>query len=252
MIAAAPTYGDLPAGGRPVTLVWIKRVWRCMEPDCPRQTWTETSEHIRPRASLTERARREACRRVGQDGETVARVAAQYGCGWQAIMNAVREYGLPLVDDPQRLDGVRRLGVDETAFLAANAYHSTSFITGVVDLTGRVARLLDVVDGRSGKALCDWVSERSTAWRDAVTVAALDPFRGYATALSTSLPGARCGCSMPSMSPGSGSPPSTRCAAGCSRIRPGTAAAHTTRCTGSAACCADVPTGSVSWPGDGC
>ena len=47
---------DLPAGGRPVTLVWIKRVWRCMEPDCPRQTWTETSEHIRPRASLTERA----------------------------------------------------------------------------------------------------------------------------------------------------------------------------------------------------
>ena len=24
---------DLPAGGRPVTLVWIKRVWRCMEPD---------------------------------------------------------------------------------------------------------------------------------------------------------------------------------------------------------------------------
>src|SRR6476660_5222462 len=105
-------------------------------------------------------------------------------------MNAVREYGLPLVDDPQRLDDVRRLGVDEKAFLAANAYHWTSFITGVVDLTGRVARLLDVVDGRSGKALCDWVSERSTAWRDAVTVAALDPFRGYATALSTSLPGA--------------------------------------------------------------
>jgi transposase len=179
---------DLPASGRPVTLVWIKRVWRCMEPDCPRRTWTETSEHIRPRASLTERARREACRRVGQDGETVARVAGQYGAGWQAIMNAVVEYGRPLVEDPYRLDGVERLGVDETAFLGANAYHSTSFVTGVVDLTGRVARLLDVVDGRSGKALCDWVSGRTTAWREQVTVAALDPFRGYATALSTSLP----------------------------------------------------------------
>jgi len=23
---------DLPAGGRPVTLVWFKRVWRCHEP----------------------------------------------------------------------------------------------------------------------------------------------------------------------------------------------------------------------------
>ena len=22
---------DLPVGGRPVTLVWVKRVWRCME-----------------------------------------------------------------------------------------------------------------------------------------------------------------------------------------------------------------------------
>ena len=28
-----PTYvRDLPAGGRPVTLVWVKRVWRCREP----------------------------------------------------------------------------------------------------------------------------------------------------------------------------------------------------------------------------
>jgi len=50
------------------------------------------------------------------------------------------EYGTPLVDDPARLDGVRRLGVDETAFLAANALRSTRFVTGVVDLTGRAAR----------------------------------------------------------------------------------------------------------------
>lgn len=179
---------DLPAGGRAVTLVWLKRVWRCHEPACPRRTWTETSEHIRPRSSLTERARREACRRVGEDGDTVTRVAAQYGVGWQTVMNAVREYGRALVDDPNRLKGVSRLGVDETAFLAANAYRSTSFVTGVVDLTGRVARLLDIVDGRSGKALCDWVSDRDAAWRRAVAVAALDPFRGYGTALSTALP----------------------------------------------------------------
>ena len=166
---------DLPAGGRPVTLVWIKRVWRCMEPDCPRRTWTETSEHIRSRASLTERARREACRRVGEDGDTVARVASQYGVGWEAVMTAVRVFGEPLVDDPHRLDRVIRLGVDETAFLAATAYRSTCFVTGIVDLTGRVARLLDVVEGRSGKALCDWVSGRAQAWRDAIGVAALDP-----------------------------------------------------------------------------
>jgi transposase len=178
---------DLPAAGRAVTLVWIKRVWRCREPECLRQPWTETSGHIRARASMTERARGEACRRVGEDGETVARVAAQYGVGCQAIMNAVREYGAPLVDDPARLHGVSRLGVDETAFLAANATHATLFATGVVDLSG-TARLLDVVQGRSAKALSGWVSERDPSWRDAIKVAALDPFRGYATALRTSLP----------------------------------------------------------------
>ena len=49
---------DLPVAGRPVTLVWVKRVWRCHEPRCARQTWSETGEQIRPRCVLTERARR--------------------------------------------------------------------------------------------------------------------------------------------------------------------------------------------------
>ncbi|MBS4728261.1 ISL3 family transposase [Mycobacterium sp. SM1] len=33
---------DLPAGDRPVTLVWVKRIWRCVHPECEQQTWTET------------------------------------------------------------------------------------------------------------------------------------------------------------------------------------------------------------------
>ena len=110
---------DLPAAGRPVTLVWVKRVWRCVEPRCARRTWTETSSAIRPRAAWTERARREACRRVGELGLTVAAVAAEFGVGWATVMAAVRDYGQPLVDDPSRLDGVHTLGVDETAFLSA-------------------------------------------------------------------------------------------------------------------------------------
>jgi zinc-finger of transposase IS204/IS1001/IS1096/IS1165 len=40
---------DLPAGGRPVTLVWVKRVWRCRHAACAKRTWTETSEAIAPR-----------------------------------------------------------------------------------------------------------------------------------------------------------------------------------------------------------
>ena len=184
---------DLPVAGRPVTLIWVKRVWRCAEPACAARTWTQTSEHIAARASLTERARAAACRRVGEDGHDVAGVAAEYGVGWGTIMRAVRDHGEPLIGDPVRFEGVTAIGVDETAFLAATSRHHTEFVTGIVDLTGRLdrtARLLDVVEGRSGKALSDWVSARDRSWRDGITVAALDPFRGYATALRTQLPAA--------------------------------------------------------------
>jgi hypothetical protein len=128
---------DLPSAGRPVTLVWVKRVWRCRERRCAVVTWSETSPAIRPRASLTERALVEACRRVGQDGHSVAQVAAEFGVAWRTVMDAVVEYGIPLVDDPGRLAGVHALGVDETAFLAATARHHTEYVTGMVD----VARL---------------------------------------------------------------------------------------------------------------
>jgi transposase len=188
---------DLPNAGRPVTLVWIKRLWRCEQPLCPQRTWSETSIELPARASLSARAARMACRRVGELGEAVATVAVEFGVGWGTVMRAVREHGSPLVDDPVRLTGVSALGVDETAFLAANASHPTVFATGLVDLTRTArgtgqatgpARLLDVVPGRSGGVLASWLAERDLSWREQVTVAALDPFRGYATALRTGLP----------------------------------------------------------------
>jgi transposase len=110
---------DLPIGGRPVVLAWRKRIWRCREPACRVRTWTEQAAAIRPRAVLTERARAEACRRVGTDAHAVAAVARDLGVGWATIMRAVHEHGIPLVDDPARLDGVGRLGLDETTFLKA-------------------------------------------------------------------------------------------------------------------------------------
>ena len=70
---------DLPIGGRPVVLCWRKRIWRCGEPACGVQTWTEQQAAIRPRAVLTERARAEACRRVGKDAHSVAAVARDLG-----------------------------------------------------------------------------------------------------------------------------------------------------------------------------
>jgi len=182
---------DLPVAGRPTTLIWIKRLWRCRHERCEVATWSETSPQIGPRASVTTRAAQEACRRVGQGGESVAAVAWDLGLGWGTVMRAVAEHGAPLVDDPARLSGVIALGVDETAYLAATATHGTEFATGLVDLTrsaGAPARLLDVVPGRSGEVLSSWLRGREPRWRADVQVAALDPFRGYATALRAQLP----------------------------------------------------------------
>jgi hypothetical protein len=86
---------------------------------------------------------------------SVAAVARDFGISWRTAMGAVHEHGQPRVQDPDRLADVDAVGVDETAFQAAAATRSTSFVTGIVNLTrGRgSARLLDVVAGRSASAL---------------------------------------------------------------------------------------------------
>ena len=106
-------------------------------------------------------------------------------------MRQVIDRGTPLIEDPDRLTQVNAVGVDETAYLRANATRSTLFATGIADLTpGRAARLLDVVEGRSGTVLAAWLADRDQAWRSGITTASLDPFRGYATALTAQLPAA--------------------------------------------------------------
>jgi transposase len=88
-----------------------KRIWRCVDADCEVRTWSEHHPAIAARASLTERTRAEICRRVGQDDDSVAKVARDFGVGWSTTMAAVRDHGQPLVDDPARLEGVEALGV---------------------------------------------------------------------------------------------------------------------------------------------
>jgi transposase len=180
---------DLPIGGRPVVLWWRKRLWRCREPACGVRTWTERVAAIGPRAVLTQRARAEACRRVGKDAHAVAAVARDLGVSWATIMRAVAEHGTPLVEDPTRLDGVAALGLDETSFLKATRMAPTRYVTGLVDLEG--GRLLDVVADRTRAAVDGWLGAQSRGWLAGVATVALDPWRGYASALVAPLGHAR-------------------------------------------------------------
>jgi transposase len=186
---------DLPVGGRPVVLCWWKRIWCCPHPLCAKRTWTELHPAIAPRAVLTERARQWALAQVADHDATVAEMAATLGVAWATVWTQVKDRGKPLIDDPARLDPpgapVTAVGVDETAFLRATGQHPTQYATGIADLSsGRPARLLDVVEGRSGPVLADWLGDRESSWRQRVRTASLDPFRGYATALTAQLPDA--------------------------------------------------------------
>jgi transposase len=176
---------DLPVGGRPVVLWWRKRIWRCREPACSVRTWTEQVAAVVPRAVLTERARAEACRRVGKDAHAVAAVARDLGVGWATVMRAVADHGRPLVEDPGRLDGVAALGLDETSFLKATRRAPTRYVTGLVDLER--GRLLDLVADRTRAAVGGWLGAQSAAWLAQVGLVALDPWRGYASALTAPL-----------------------------------------------------------------
>lgn len=176
---------DLSCGGRPVVLVWSKRLWRCGDADCDVKTWSEASPLIAARASLTERARAEACRQVGRDNHAVAEVGRSLGVGWWTVMNAVRDYGEPLVDDPDRIGAVGGLGLDETAWLRANATRHTAFLTGFVDIIG--GRLLDIVAGRSARVVEDWLAARSKDWLAGVHTVAIDPHRAYANGVAEKL-----------------------------------------------------------------
>jgi transposase len=179
---------DLPIAGVPTVLVWAKRIWRCREQVCPLGSWSETSPHIAPRASLTERARREICRRIGEELDTVAETARAFGVGWACAHQAVVDYGDTLIEADDRLDGVAKVGVDEHTFQHANARRRTQMATTFVDIDR--ARLLEVVPGRSGQVVRDWISTRPAAWVDGIEVAAIDAFRGYATAIGDVLPDA--------------------------------------------------------------
>lgn len=174
---------DLPAGGRPVRLVWSKRLWRCPEPACA-VTWSETTEEVAPRAVLSERVRRWCLDEV-RGGRSVASVARDLGVGWHTVMGAVRALGEPLVDDPDRIGPVTALGVDEHRMLTARRTAPTVFVTGFVDLHN--GRLLDLVPGRSGRAVSDWLDQQPAEWRAGVDTVALDPHRGYANGLTAAL-----------------------------------------------------------------
>jgi transposase len=176
---------DLACFGRPVRLVWRKRRWRCGEDACEAKTWTEHSEHFDAQAVMTRRAGAEACRQVGENARPVSGVADEFGVCWWTVMNAVIEHGTRLVDDPDRVGAITKLGVDETSFLAANRKHSTIYVTGLVDLDARI--VIDMVKGNKAADLRRWTAKAHPDWLGGIETVATDLAESFRAGLSPHL-----------------------------------------------------------------
>ena len=178
---------DLPAFGRATRLVWLKRRWLCLDPDCPEGSWTEEDRRIvAPRYVITDRAGRWATEQVGRHARSVNEVAGELGCDWHTVNKAVIAYGEALVDDPGRYDEVVALGLDEVLFCRRGPYRRQEFSTQFVDVG--VGQLIDVVPGRSGREPVAWLEEKGPEWRDAVKVGTLDLSGPYKAVFDKMLP----------------------------------------------------------------
>jgi transposase len=142
---------DVPCFGRPVRLLWAKRIWRCPETDCPRTTFTEEHPLAGPRAKLTARAVTWATDALARFDTSVSALAHQLGVSWHTVWDAVRAEAARRVGAADRLQGVDALGVDEHVW-SHTGPPGTGMVTGIVDHTrdangGVHARLLDLVPG---------------------------------------------------------------------------------------------------------
>ncbi len=142
------TLRDIPIGGRPVELVWRKRVWICKQPNCPVVTWSERHEQLPPDELLTLRAGLWVLHQVGQEKRSVAAVARELAVAWGTVWNAVKKHGEPLIKQQQeQAKGPTAIGVDEHVWQHQNATRPTGYVTGIMDTSTSPAKLLDVVPG---------------------------------------------------------------------------------------------------------
>lgn len=85
------------------------------------------------------------------------------------------------------------IGIDEHVW--RHTRRGDKYVTVIIDLTpvregAGSARLLDMIPGRSKKALASWLTDQDPTWRAGVEIVAMDGFTGYKTATAEQLQGA--------------------------------------------------------------
>jgi transposase len=113
---------DLPMFGPPTRLAWHKQRLRCTACGV---CWCDENPQIgTSRCLLTTRAARWVTVQVGRHGRSVAEIAADLGCSWYAVMDAVVAVGEQVIGHPDRIGAVTALGLDETLFAKMGTFRS--------------------------------------------------------------------------------------------------------------------------------
>jgi transposase len=180
-----------PHGHRPTALRVEVRRYRCT--GCSRVWRQDTSRAAEPRSKISRAGLRWALSGIVHQHLTVARVAEGLGVSWNTANTAVLAEGKrALIDSPERLAGVRVIGVDEHVW--RHTSWGDKYVTVIIDLTpvrdGQgPSRLLDMVPGRSKQVFASWLAVQPQGWRNGVEVVAMDGFSGYKSAAVEQLPG---------------------------------------------------------------
>ena len=187
---------DIGVFGVPVLLVWSRRTWRCRQHSCPQVSWGETTQLAPPRTHFTTRALTWAVDQLLTRDVAVSALARDLQVGWRTLWKAIEgplQERLKEIRDRARVEA---LGLDEHVWRHSGP-HKNRMITGVVDHTrakrgkdGKTkpfARLLDVQVGRSGAVAEEWLASKGPDFTSKIRIAAIDPYRGYANAISATL-----------------------------------------------------------------
>jgi transposase len=180
-------YVDLPVYGHPMTLAWKKHRMRCVNPHCATASWVLGDHRIAAKnCLLTTRAAKWATVQVGI-GRTVAEVAAELACDWHTVNDAVTTYGQALLAaDRKRLNRTSAIGLDETAFVKANAASHTHYATTVADVEHH--QIIDILPTRDYTEVARWLDKRPRSWKQRIRFGALDMSATYAAVYSVVLP----------------------------------------------------------------
>ena len=180
-------YIDLPVFGTAMSLAWKKHRMSCPNTACGAGSWALQDHRIAAKGCLlTTRAAKWATAQVG-GGRTVSEVAAELGCDWHTVNDAVTTYGKALLGaDRKRLDKTSAIGLDETSFVKVGARAYRDYATTVADVENH--QMIDILPSRNFVEVAAWLDKQPEAWKQRVRYGALDMSPTYAAVYSVVLP----------------------------------------------------------------